>query len=409
MPLADDMRPTTLADVIGQEHLTAKGRPIAQMVDTHTPRNTILYGPPGTGKTTMARIVAAAADMPLVNLNAVSATVKDIKGAVENHDDPVMVYLDEIQYFNKKQQQSLLPYIESGEMVLIASTTENPYHGIYDALLSRCLVLEVRRPSQTAMLSYFERIAAKPDSPIANVPADVLDLATKIASGDVRRVWTLLECLLAQTSDAASLTCDNIRDITPTQSMAGFDMDGDSHYGYISALQKSIRGSDPDGAVFWLTKLLEGGDIISPCRRLPVVCCEDIGLSNPAAIQHTMACIDAAERLGLPEAYKPLTQAVIYLALCPKSASNEPAWMGAQSDIKNGLGATIPLHLSRECHPAYVWPQDKPYHWVPQQYLPSDLVGRTYYQPGDNATEQNAYAYWQQIKSTVMNRKDESC
>lgn len=408
MPLADDMRPTKLDDVCGQDHLTANRHPIARMVETHSPRNAILYGPPGTGKTTMARIVADAADMPLVSLNAVSASVKDIKAAVDDHDEPFMLYLDEIQYFNKKQQQSLLPYIESDDMTLIASTTENPYHGIYDALLSRCLVLEVRRPSQTAMLAYFERKAAPADSPIHGVPTNVLDLATKIASGDVRRVWTLLECLLAQTDDPSTLTTDSIRDITPTQSMAGFDLDGDSHYGYISALQKSIRGSDPDAAVFWLAKLLEGGDMISPCRRLPAICCEDIGLSNPNAIQHTMACIEAAERLGLPEAYKPLTQAVIYLALCPKSASNEPAWMSAQADIRNGLGATIPTHLSRECHPAYIWPQDKPNHWVPQQYLPSDLVNRTYYQPGDNEIEQNAYAYWQSIKNTYSIRNNDA-
>lgn len=404
MPLADDMRPNALEDVIGQEHLTRDGAPVALMVEFRDPRNAILYGPPGCGKTTMARIVAAAADMPLVSLNAVSASVKDIKTAADA--GPALVYLDEIQYFNKKQQQSLLPYIESGDIVLIASTTENPYHGIYDALLSRCLVLEVKRVSQKALLDCLCKHAHTEGDPILNTPDDVLERVSQIASGDVRRAWVLLEALLQARPFGHILTPADVDAITPTQIMGSFDTAGDAHYAYISALQKSIRGSDADAAVFWLAKLLEGGDIVSPCRRLPAICCEDIGLANPQAIQHTMSCIEAAERLGLPEAYKPLTQAVVYLALCPKSASNEPAWMAAQKDIRNGLGATVPAHLASTHHPAYIWPQDKPGHWVEQQYLPDDLVGRTYYTPGDNECEQGAYAWWQAVKQDVRSRKE---
>ena len=405
MPLADDMRPTSLDGVIGQEHLTHEGAPVAQMVEFRDPRNVILYGPPGCGKTTMARIVAEASAMPLVLLNAVSASVKDIKAAAG--DGSALVYLDEIQYFNKKQQQSLLPYIESGDIVLIASTTENPYHGIYDALLSRCLVLEVKRVATGALAEYLKKHARTADDPIFGTSDDVLDHVAHIASGDVRRAWVLLEALINARPFGHALTPEDVDAITPTQVMGAFDTAGDAHYAYISALQKSIRGSDPDAAVFWLAKLLEGGDIVSPCRRLPAICCEDIGLASPQAIQHTMACIEAAERLGLPEAYKPLTQAVVYLALCPKSASNEPAWMGAQKDIRNGMGATVPKHLSSSCHPAYVWPQDKPGHWVEQQYLPDDLVGKTYYAPSDNEVEQGACAYWQSVRDAVRKMRKE--
>lgn len=404
MPLADDMRPKTLDEVVGQDHLTRAGAPIARMVETREPRCAILYGPPGCGKTTMARIVASAADMPLVALNAVSASVKDVKAAAEA--GPALVYLDEIQYFNKKQQQSLLPYVESGDIVLIASTTENPYHGIYDALLSRCLVLEVKRVSASVLFDCLHEHATREDDPICGVPDDVLERVSRIASGDVRRALVLLEALLDARPIGHVLCAADVDAICPTLTMGSFDTAGDAHYAYISALQKSIRGSDADAAVFWLAKLLEGGDMVSPCRRLPAICCEDIGLANPDAIAHTMACIEAAERLGLPEAYKPLTQAVVYLALSPKSASNEPAWMAAQADIRDGRGATVPAHLASSHHPAYVWPQDKPYHWVEQQYLPDDLVGTTYYTPGDNDSEQGAVAWWEAVKRAVREGND---
>lgn len=368
------------------------------MADSKQLQSVIFYGPPGTGKTTAAMILANAADKPLYKLNGVSASTTDIKKIADAAPDTgCVLYLDEIQYFNKRQQQSLLPYIESGAITMIASTTENPYHDIYDAILSRCLVLEFKRLTPEDIYGKLSSVCQTPDFVNIHIDTDALQFIAHIASGDVRRSLNLLELAAAQ-YPTEQITAQHIRSLLPTAQMAGFDMDGGSHYGYISAMQKSIRGSDPDAAVFWLAKLLEGGDVISPCRRLLVTACEDIGLACPDAITHTYACTQAAQILGMPEARKPLTQAVIYLALAPKSCSNEPPYDAASEDIKNGLGATIPRHLRTHCAPGYVWPHQYPEHWVNQQYLPDDLLGKTYYQPGDNPFEQQAHDYWQSVR-----------
>lgn len=401
MPLADDLRPRSFDEMTGQTRLVGPNGLLRHLAETKTPRSVIFYGPPGCGKSTAALIYADALDRPLSKLNAVDASVTDIKKIAANAGpNGSVVYLDEIQYFNKKQQQSMLPYLESGTITLIAATTENPYHEVYDALLSRCAIMEFTRPSWQEIASHLTMLAQDPKSPIYELNQEVCDFVAKTCSGDVRRAIGDIEMALAVTTDPKSITIDGIRSIKPSLSMAGFDLNGDSHYAYVSALQKSIRGSDPDAAVFWLAKLLEGGDIIGPARRLLVIACEDIGLAYPDAIVHTLACCEAAERLGLPEAYKPLTQAVLLLATAPKSNSNEPTWQAAQADIRNGLGATVPRHIASEHAPGYIYPHDFPNHWVSQQYLPDDLNGRVYYHAGDNPYEEQAKTHWENVKKT---------
>lgn len=408
MPLTDTTRPKKLSDMVGQQHLIGPGGILAHMADTGRVQSCIFFGPPGVGKSCTALILADAAGLPSIRLNATNCSVKDIQKAVADNPNGVLVYLDEIQYFNKKQQQSLLPYVEDGSITLIAATTENPYHDVYKALLSRCLVLEFKPVSIADVTQRIYNVCASLDDPIrindqALTPEAVHAIA-QYAAGDVRKAINILEVVDEmcdiRTSDTVTqtVTPKDLDDLMPSVNTSSFDRDGDQHYGYISALQKSIRGSDPDAAVFWLMKLLEGGDIISPARRLLVIACEDIGLACPDAISHTLACTQAAETLGLPEAAKPLTQATLFLALAPKSCTNEATYMPAQQDIHTGLGTTIPSHLRTACAKGYQWPHEYPNHWCEQQYLPDDLVGRRYYSPGDNPIEQEMYGHWQQVK-----------
>lgn len=401
MPLADKYRPTSFDEMVGQEHLVGPHGVLRHMAETKTLQSVIFYGPPGTGKTTAALLLAGAVDKPLYKLNAVSASTSDIKKIAEKTDENgCVLYLDEIQYFNKKQQQSLLPYVESGAITLIASTTENPYHDVYDAILSRCAVLEFKRLSTEDVYHKLINAVLSPDSGLGDICTDVLHFVAQIASGDVRRAFNTLELIAGRYGDnLSSVTIADVQALLPAAQMAGFDAHGENHYQYISALQKSIRGSDPDAAVFYLSKLLEGGDIISPSRRMLVIACEDIGLSYPNAVQHTLACVQAAERLGLPEAYYPLTQAAILLALAPKSCSVGKAFHAAKEDIHSGKGVNVPWHLQSENHPAYVWPHAYEDHWVDQQYMPDDLLGKRYYEPGDNPTELQSIQYWDYIRS----------
>ena len=401
MPLADRNRPRSFDDMVGQKDLIGPDGILRHMADAKTLQSVIFYGPPGTGKTTAALILADAVDKPLHKLNAVSASTSDVKAiAKDAPPEGVVLYLDEIQYFNKKQQQSLLPYIESGAITLIASTTENPYHDVYDAILSRCAVLEFKPVPAEDVYHRLVNAVSGDDDGLGSICTDVLMFVAQISSGDLRRAFNTLELIASRFADGLSdVTVDDVRALLPSAQTAGFDKDGDSHYKYVSALQKSIRGSDPDAAVFWLAKLLEGGDIISPSRRLMVIACEDVGLAAPGAVQHTYACVQAAHMLGLPEAYYPLTQAVVMLALAPKSNSIGKAFDAARQDIREGRGTVVPWHLTSERHPAYVYPHDCPDHWVDQQYLPDDLRMRRYYEPGDNPTERGAYDYWAYIRN----------
>lgn len=390
-PLAERFRPRTLDEVAGQ---ALPKRLIKTMLDNDRLTSMIFFGPAGCGKTTLAHVIADQTARPMSWLNATTATVKDLRAIVDASDGPVVVYLDEIQYWNKKQQQSLLSFVEDGSVTLIAATTENPWHGIYDALLSRLTVIEFSSVAPEDVRTRLDTVLDELGD--ARLTPEARDAISRACAGDMRRALTLADAALSAYPDANAISVNDIRELMPSMNMSGFDTLGDVHYQLVSALQKSIRGSDPDAAVFYLMRFLEANDMVSPCRRLPAICCEDIGLADPNAIVHTMACIEAAERLGFPECAKPLAEAVIYLSIAPKSASNEAAWMPAKKDIEAGYGATVPDHISTEHHPRYVWPQDHPNHWTPQQYLPDDLVDRQYYQPQSDWEDQR-YRYWGNI------------
>lgn len=404
-PLADKVRPTLLSEIIGQPHLTGINGIITNMLQNKNITSLIFYGPPGTGKTTTANIIANSTSHPIYKLNATTASVKDVHKAIDENKDnlPVLLYLDEIQYFNKKQQQSLLPFIESGEMLLIASTTENPYHALYDALLSRCTVCEFKKPTTNQIAERLLVIAQNEYATDINFDVGAYHHIAAVTGGDVRRAVNLLELSFNQFKDrfkqtGRSVSIQDVSSLVPAANMSGFDTDSDIHYALISGLQKSIRGSDPDAAVFYLAKLLEGGDILSPCRRLLVIANEDIGLADPQALAIVYALVETAKELGLPEANKPLTNAVLLLALAPKSCTAESTYNPAAEDVKNGLGAVVPFHLRHACSPGYKWPHEYPYHWCPQQYLPDDIKDKQYYHPGDNSFEQNLNKYWTWIK-----------
>lgn len=395
MTLTEKYRPEKFEDMCGQTKIISENGILNNMLKKDRLKSCIFYGPPGSGKTTAAMITAQRANMPFATANATSTTLTEIRNIIKNHTSPMLLYLDEIQYFNKKQQQSLLPYIESGMIVLIASTTDNPYYCCYDALLSRCQVIEFQQVSPDDIMGQLKKIAKQEQHEITN---EALYLISQHASGDVRRGINQLELAFIQYDHKIEI--NDIKKITSSTQLNGFDTDGDIHYALISALQKSIRGSNPDAAVFYLMRLLQGGDILSPCRRLLVIANEDIGLAQPDAIPFVYACCEMAKQLGLPEGAKPLVNAALYMALSPKSSTCERTYMPMLDDIKLNKGSIIPKHMRHACSPGYISPHNYPHHYVKQQYMPDDLINKKYYTPDDNSFEQQAAQYWNKIKQT---------
>jgi len=419
-PLAERLRPDTLDDVVGQHHLIGEGKILSNILKVNEIPNMIFYGPSGTGKTTIANICAKSAGKTFYKLNATTAAVKDIKDIISTLDtfenrNGVLLYLDEIQNFNKKQQQSLLEYIENGKITLIASTTENPYFYVYNAILSRSTVLEFKSVDcsdiQRAIVNGIKRLNEDyPDIEIT-IENDALEHISMCSNGDVRKSLNALEmCVKSQLynySDKINITIDIAEDCTQLSSFA-HDKNGDNHYDVISAFQKSIRGSDADAALHYLARLIEGGDLLTACRRLLVVASEDIGLANPNAIVVTKSCVDSALQLGLPEARIPLSEAVILLANSPKSNSAICAIDSALSDIKNTNVGPVPSHL-KDTHYAgaqkmgrgltYKYPHNYKNSYVSQQYLPDNIRDRVYYKAGNNKTEQMYKKYIDDLKN----------
>ena len=415
-PLADEIRPQTLDDVAGQKHLLGEGALLRRLIENGAEANLIFYGPSGTGKTTIANIIAKRTQKALYHLNATTASLSDIKAIIADVDtmlapNGILLYLDEIQYFNKRQQQSLLECVEQGTVTLIASTTENPYFYVYNALLSRCTVFEFKSLTaddiRAGLRSAAARLGAEDQSPVF-IPEDALDYLAQSAGGDMRKAIGNLEFAVTAApieNGCRTITLDMIQQVAARTAMR-YDKLGDDHYDIVSAYQKSMRGSDPDAALHYLGRLLEAGDLPSACRRLMVCACEDVGLAYPQILPIVKACCDMARELGLPEARIPLADAVILVATAPKSNSVTAGIGRAWADVRAGRTGDVPRELQNvhadsagmEREQGYLYPHDFPRHWVQQQYLPDALKGVHYYEYGDNKTEQAAKHYWDEIK-----------
>ena len=415
-PLADLIRPQTLDEVFGQEHILGEGAILRRLIDSGNIPNMIFYGPSGTGKTTVANIIAKQTNRTLFQLNATTASTADIKNIVAQLDtfmapNGVLLYLDEIQSFNKKQQQSLLEYIENGKITLIASTTENPYFYVFNAILSRSTVFEFKQISAEATLKAIRRAVSYMETRTAltaDAEEGALEYIAGACGGDIRKAMNAVEVLFSAgrpEGDQIVLTLEDAKAVTQKSAMRA-DRDGDNFYDLLSALQKSIRGSDPDAAVHYLARLLEAGQMQSACRRLMVIAAEDVGLAYPMIIPIVKSCVDMALMLGMPEARIPLGDAAVLMATAPKSNSGHMALDMALEDVRKGKAGDFPRHLQNmhadtytmERDQNYQYPHNYPNHWVKQQYLPDELVGTTYYEYGPNKVEQAAKQYWDAIK-----------
>ncbi len=419
VPLADRIRPKTIEEIAGQRHLFAEGAVLRNIIESGTVPNLIFYGPSGTGKTTVARIIANATNKKLHILNGTSASLSDVRDVISEINtvaapNGLLLYLDEIQYFNKKQQQSLLQYIENGDITLIASTTENPYFYIYSAVLSRSTVFEFKSISAEDAVPAIERafrILSEDNGEEYEIEEGVVFFIASSCGGDMRKAANIVELSVlgsprAKGGEKRKITLDAIAQVC-TRTAMHYDREGDEYYDMLSAYQKSMRGSDADAALHYLARILEAGDLISATRRLMVCACEDVGLAYPMIIPIVKSACDIAMQVGLPEARIPLADAVILVCNSPKSNSGEAAIDAAISDVRMGLAGPVPRHLQNKHFDGedaavkgqhYKYPHDAPNHWLKQQYLPDNLKDRKYYTYGDNKTEQAAKEYWKNIK-----------
>lgn len=418
-PLADRLRPQSLAHVVGQKHLLGENKALRRIIESGEIPNLIFYGPSGVGKTTVAEIIAKGCGKRLHRLNATTASISDIKDMIAELGsfaarDGILLYLDEIQYFNKKQQQTLLEYIEKGDITLIASTTENPYFYIYNAILSRSTVFEFKQVTAEDIEPAIERgVAFLQEEKGLDIRLEegVARWIAQAAGGDVRKAINALElCVLTadREEDALLVRLERAKELAGSSTAMRYDKEGDDHYDIVSAYQKSMRGSDPDAALHYLARLLTAGDLPSACRRLMVCAAEDVGLAYPQILPIVKAAVDAAMMVGLPEARIPLADAVVLVATAPKSNS---AYMGineAMADLEAGKSGPIPRQLQNKHFDGedqekkgqfYIYPHEYPNHYYPQQYLPDALKDRVYYTFGENKNEQAFKAYWDRIKS----------
>lgn len=406
MPLADIMRPKTLDEICGQKHLFSKDSPLRRIIDSGEIPSMVFFGPPGTGKTTAADIIAKLTGRQFFRINATTSSVAEVKDALAASESlaafsGTLIYIDEIQYFNKKQQQSLLEYMEDGRVTLICSTTENPYFALYPAFLSRAVCFEFKSLSAQDVLPAVERAFAYLCATYGEKKAEdgLFEAIAGTCGGDVRKALTVLESTYFGSGEVA----DKATAAQLSQKNTGYDADGDGHYDLLSALQKSIRGSDPDAAVFYLARILEGGGLISACRRLMIMASEDVGLAHSQACVVVNACVEAALKTGMPEAAIPLSHAAVLLAISPKSNAAYMAYAAAAEDAKAGKGAVVPKHISNKTNgpdsaTPYKYPHSYPDHWVDQQYLPDDIKNKKYFEFGESKAEKTAAEYWRRIK-----------
>lgn len=412
-PLADEIRPKRLEDVVGQRHILGREGMLRRIIESGQIPNMIFYGPSGTGKTTVARIIAEQTNRSLRKLNATTAGIADIKRIIDELDTflapgGVLLYLDEIQYFNKKQQQSLLEFIEDGRITLIASTTENPYFCVFNAILSRSTVFEFKPVSaadvENAVRRAVDIMNGRRERPLLLADGVVKRIAS-VCGGDVRKAINSVELLFSAVGDRKEISLEDAVAISQRSAMR-YDRDGDEHFDILSALMKSLRGSDADAAMHYLARLLEVGDLVGACRRILCSASEDIGLAYPQAVPIVKACVDSALQLGLPEARLPLAQACLLLATAPKSNSACIAIDKAMADVRAGRTGSVPRELQNvhadgtgfEREQGYQYPHNFPGHWVKQQYLPKELRNAKYYEYGENKTEQAARRYWEEVK-----------